>query len=544
MTPVVLAGIVTGAILRLALYFANRPLWVDEASLSLNIGVHGFGGLLQELDFGQGSPPLFLIAAKLSTIVFGMNERALRLPALLAGLLLLVTIPVIARRLGSERSVAAATWLVALSPLLLYYSNEVKQYAQEALVSALLILSSIPVIQGGSTTRQRLVLTLVGAMAIWASLPSAFVLCVIGGLLLLDTVTGRMRERWWFAATAVMWLVSVAVAYLTTFRAIARDPHMMVYWRSVFLPADLAGITERLPEVVGGLPSAVFLHRDLFQRVPEAVRIGAICVVLLLAGYGMIRSATERGWRLSLLLAGPIATAFVAFLLHQYPFTARVLCFAAPGLVLLVALGFGEFSARWSRSAVGLAGVLGLVPAAYHDVLDLRDPARAHINDQPVLAAVVARRLANEAVYMTSGGLQPWIYYTTNWDDPDRDRILRAAAIWRSRARLIADSGSPVAPMPELSYRKPPYNELYAAHSGLSVEFDPRPPRAVYASWGEDEARRIRAAADPCIWLFTRELDRLEFVALFPALRRAGGKEHDLVRRPGASARRMCFPTH
>jgi hypothetical protein len=175
-------------------------------------------------------------------------------------------------------------------------------------------------------------------------------------------------------------------------------------------------------------------------------------------------------------------------------------------------------------------------------MLDLRDPARAHVNEQPVLDAVAAKRRASEAVYMTSGGLQPWIFKTTNWTAPDRDRILLAAAIWRAGARPIAERGTHAPPMPELSYRKPPYNELYAAPSGLSVEFEPTPPRAVYPSWGDDEAQRIRAAAHPCIWLFTRELDRLEREALFPALRRAGGEERDLVQRPGASARRVCFP--
>src|SRR5690606_12042987 len=57
--------VVLGIVLRLRQYFANRSLWVDEASLALNIINRSFGGLTQPLDYNQGAPVGFLFIEKL-----------------------------------------------------------------------------------------------------------------------------------------------------------------------------------------------------------------------------------------------------------------------------------------------------------------------------------------------------------------------------------------------------------------------------------------------------------------------------------------------
>ena len=49
-----------GIILRLVQYLYNRSLWLDEASLALNVIEKSFSGLLQPLGYDQMAPPLKL----------------------------------------------------------------------------------------------------------------------------------------------------------------------------------------------------------------------------------------------------------------------------------------------------------------------------------------------------------------------------------------------------------------------------------------------------------------------------------------------------
>ena len=62
-------AILLGILLRLRQYVEARPLWLDEAMLSLNILTRSFQGLLQPLDQDQTAPVPFLWGEKLLTLI-------------------------------------------------------------------------------------------------------------------------------------------------------------------------------------------------------------------------------------------------------------------------------------------------------------------------------------------------------------------------------------------------------------------------------------------------------------------------------------------
>src|SRR5213078_1747237 len=83
----------------------------------------------------ESTPPLYYILAWLWTRVFGLDEAGLRSLSALAGTL---TIPVayfIAARLASVRAGIAAAALVAVNPLLWWYSQEARSYALVVLLT-------------------------------------------------------------------------------------------------------------------------------------------------------------------------------------------------------------------------------------------------------------------------------------------------------------------------------------------------------------------------------------------------------------------------
>ncbi len=88
-----------GVLLRVLRYFANRPLWLDEAALANNIRERTFAGLTRPLDWGQGAPIGFLWLEKSVCNLLGTSEYSLRLVPLIAGLLCLPLFYLVCKRL-------------------------------------------------------------------------------------------------------------------------------------------------------------------------------------------------------------------------------------------------------------------------------------------------------------------------------------------------------------------------------------------------------------------------------------------------------------
>lgn len=81
---------ILGAALRLWQFAADTSFWIDEIPVARNILDRSAWQLLTEpLDDGRIAPRGFLLAAKLSIVLFGPIDSALRLPALVSSLIAL-----------------------------------------------------------------------------------------------------------------------------------------------------------------------------------------------------------------------------------------------------------------------------------------------------------------------------------------------------------------------------------------------------------------------------------------------------------------------
>ena len=141
----ILAAIAVGAGLRLYFYLLNRSLWFDEALLALNLSGRSFAELLQPLDYNQSAPLGFLLLQKTLISLLGNRDYWLRLIPLLAGLSSLPLFYLTARRFLRPAAVQVVLWLFALSPPLIYYSSECKQYSSDVLIALLLIWLAAPI---------------------------------------------------------------------------------------------------------------------------------------------------------------------------------------------------------------------------------------------------------------------------------------------------------------------------------------------------------------------------------------------------------------
>src|SRR4051812_41293978 len=116
-----------------------QSFWHDEAVTVGRVLHPGLGGTLREIPSSEAAPPLYYVLAWLWTKVFGVSEAGIRSLSAVFGT---ATVPVayaIGARLVSRRAGLLAALAVAVSPLLVWYSQEARAYALLVLTSALTI---------------------------------------------------------------------------------------------------------------------------------------------------------------------------------------------------------------------------------------------------------------------------------------------------------------------------------------------------------------------------------------------------------------------
>ena len=131
----VVAITVVAAILRFATLDV-QGFWADEA-VTVGLLDRGFADLMREIPRSESTPPLYYALAWLWTQAFGSGEVGLRSLSALCGT---AAIPVgwaAARELAGSRVALWVAGLAAVSPLLVWYSQEARSYALLLLLGAL-----------------------------------------------------------------------------------------------------------------------------------------------------------------------------------------------------------------------------------------------------------------------------------------------------------------------------------------------------------------------------------------------------------------------
>ena len=426
------AAVAVGCLLRVAQYRLNRSLWMDEAYLSLNILQRSFAGLRRALDYHQGAPLGFLLLEKSAVHLWGGSEYVLRLFPLLAGIASVFLFYQLAGKILSARAIPVATGLFAISPSLIYYSSEVKQYSSDAAIAILLYCLMIE----GSKSEWKVgrcsaLAALVGAIAIWMSHSSVFVLVVwvIGASLFLSRwCCARIGPRLArVSAVGLCWMASLAVCYLVALRKLSADGDLLSYWKANFMPLP--------PRSVADFKWFVDSFFGFFSTSAGLEFTGLAALVFIVGSISLFRKSPERLF----LFLGPAILTLLASGLRKYPFGGRLTLFLVPAALLLMAEGAEALrsSARSRLPAIGLVliGLLFLDPGIY----DLHHFAKPHVEIaepgvmlpeeiRPVLAYVRNHEQAADLVYIFYGSQPAYDYYAERDSFPRNNVEIGVAA--------------------------------------------------------------------------------------------------------------------
>ena len=138
-----------------------------------------------------------------------------------------------------------AALVAVFCPLLITYSNTVKQYSFELLVSVVLLLMLERAIRSTPGAAPSLGLAAAGLLGPWLSLSSVFILAV--GWMALAHRAGREQvTRRWLMPVTVCWATSAALAYVTVYRPASRNPYMRHFWELAFIQPGRSGFFVHL----------------------------------------------------------------------------------------------------------------------------------------------------------------------------------------------------------------------------------------------------------------------------------------------------------
>jgi 4-amino-4-deoxy-L-arabinose transferase-like glycosyltransferase len=372
--------------------------------LALNITGRSFSGLLGTLDFDQVAPVGFLLLQKGVATLFGGTDFVLRLVPLVAGLASVPLMFHVVRAYGGRLSAFVALALFALSPRLVYYSSELKQYSTDVLVALTLLLLASKLLADKTGPRSFLALGVVASLAPWISHPSVFVaaavLLTVSVALVLRRDARRLRWAAWAAAVCA---ASLGVCYVVSLRHLGANPDLADYWASALAPMPpwaharwyWSALTGMLKNPAG-LPVTWMTGATLL--------LGAVSLVL-------------RQRRLALVLLSALLLTLAASALGKYPFDGRLLLFLVPVPLLLI----GEFVERAWELLWKVNGHLARAVVVLLCLYFVHEPAAAawraatsrlgREEIKQVMAHVEENRGGADLVYVYSGAAPAFRFY-------------------------------------------------------------------------------------------------------------------------------------
>jgi len=402
--------------LRVVRFADRRPLWLDEALLALNIFRRHPLGYLHPLDDNQISPLGFLWGEWIVTELAGNGEKALRFLPLVAAIAALIAFARLARRILEPWAAFLATALASLSPLLIYYSAEVKSYGFDWLGAILVAHATLTVIENASRDawiRWGL------AAALSALVSTAAPFFIAGSALALLAAPHVRRDPHAFiriAAAGTPAALVFGLHLLTVYRSPSTTSFMQVYWTETFLVQSVPAALRQAALIVHGFWNAVLFGDGVVEALPRRT----MTIVVATSALGAF-ALGRRSLPTAVLLLAPAVLAAVASLAKWWPLTPRLLLFAVPAVLVTLPYGLATMARLAPRNARIPVQVILSVALIVAAAVGLPGEMRAQprfIAVPEALRELGVRHSPNATVYLSSD-IGPACTYYLAWH-PDR----------------------------------------------------------------------------------------------------------------------------
>ena len=306
----------------------------DEVITAMRVLPGSLGDVMHAVKSSESNPPLYYVLAWGWVKAFGSDEVGLRSLTALFGT---ATVPLaycIGAELAHRRAGLIAAALVAVSPMLIWYSQEARSYALLVFFCAASLLFFARALRTRSG-RDLALWVLTSALALCSHYFAAFAVGIEALWLLV-----ALRARWRLVLPAVLAVAAAGLALVPLISAQVNPTHIGWIEESLlstrFLETGVSFLVGETGHVIAEPP------RERYALLPG---IFFAIALLLVAVCGTRRE--RRGALLGLLLGSGVAVlTLLAALAGKDYVVERNLLPALPPLALAAAIGFGADRAR------------------------------------------------------------------------------------------------------------------------------------------------------------------------------------------------------
>jgi hypothetical protein len=426
--PALIVALV-GAGLECLQWVGARPLWLDEEMIALNVRDRGLLDLTGRLWLNQSAPFGWLALQRVTLLLFGPGERAMRLVPTLFGIATLAAAVWIGRRWMRPLGAVLLVLLCAFGQWISFYVLELKQYSADIFFS--LFLPALVVWaaeapdaapgpgRGGAFAAYRRVTVWWVAAAIAQWFANGAILVTPSCAVTLFIVAWR-RDGWRAAtrtaAPALLWVASFGVHYISTLRYTIGNDALQEYW-SFALPPASAGF--------GGTIAWLSSQLAPFTAKPGGTPVWVAFWIAVAAGIVLLMRTRLA---LALVIALIPVSAFAMAGMRIAPLHERLSLWVVPALYIGIAASADEAAAliqtAWAQRrwlTVSLAALIATVALrvcfdlAVRGVADIREgrprSSNHDLNDRAALGWLTSQRQPNDSLVTTHLGLPAAWWY-------------------------------------------------------------------------------------------------------------------------------------
>jgi len=340
--------IFVGVCVSIQQFLLNRSLWLDEASLALNIINKGFVELTQPLDHGQVAPIGFLFLERISVLLFGSNEYSLRLIPLISFLCSVPLVYLFSHRLTKQKTVAlVSTSIFSTTYILVRYSSEVKQYSVDVLFALIILYCAIGL--DFNKRRSLYVYAVLGAASVWFS-NTAIMMLFVAGVYLLCSEWYRRKNYLIFFVFA-LWAASFLIYYMLFIRNNPLSDTMVTYWKRAFMPHNV--FSKEFYDFAYASALSVYGFLLSFGR------LWFVPMLISLCGIGFMLK--RRNYTVLYFLLSPIVLHLILSSFKLYPFSRRLILYSVPLIVLTFSIGV-YYLFEFTNKIIGLPQLVLVIP--------------------------------------------------------------------------------------------------------------------------------------------------------------------------------------
>lgn len=394
--------LLTGIILRGVVWYQNRSFIGDEGELLRLIQQRDYAQLFGVYE--QACPPIFAAIAKFLVNTFSSTEFVARSLSMFCGVLFLWVYRKALQPFLSPRWVAFALFFVSLGGFYVRYSTEFKQYAADGLVMATLIyLAGVWKMQ---SNRDVFLWSLVGAICVWCSMPSVFVLAGVGAFFLLENIENQTISTFFYNKKRVfivgsVWLSSFGIYYWQILRGQIAMPFLQTFHTDYFLvfpPKNLQNAQLLWAQI-----------RDIFDATMGKT---TIALIVSIGSYVVgILALWRRDKKWAVLLILPVFLCLFASALGKYSLIRRLMLFVYPLILAVCTFGLRHLLTRCTHIfRIVLSIVLAVVMFNFQDLQYFVKPLKAHDNRE-VLAYVAQNRNPETGIWIHETVTYAYKYY-------------------------------------------------------------------------------------------------------------------------------------